>query len=153
MALWQVGFFVLPNRCLNLLSTFNVSDEYSFDDALYWEKEKINPSEFREINNILSETKSWANYITLYGNENSNRFEVISKSNIVESVSFRIDFTSNYDPVLNGIIEFCILKGLIILDEELNAIPLNFQVIKSVIENAPQVKRYNQLSKNDRSSE
>ena len=84
-------------------------------------------------------------YITLFGSENSNRMEVISENGIVESVSFRIDFTSNYEFVLKGIIEFCILKGLIILDQNLQMVPLNYEIAKNIVENAPQVETYDYM--------
>lgn len=146
MALWQVGFFVLPKRSFDSGDKFELSDEHSFDDAPFWQPEKLNPNFFDPINKILPRTKSWGDYLILYGNENSNRFEVIFENDIVESVSFRIDFTSNYQGVLSELIEFFILNGLIVLDENLNVLPLNFEAIKTVIENSPQVKKYRMLS-------
>lgn len=146
MALWQVGFFVLPNESLGPGDKFELSDEHSFDDAPFWRSEKVNPNFFDPINRILPRAKSWGDYLILYGNENSNRFEVVFENCIVESVSFRIDFTSNYESVLSELIEFFILNGLIVLDESLNLLPLNFEAIKSGIENSHQVKKYRELS-------
>ena len=147
MALWQVGFFVLPKDCISEISNFKISDEFTFDDAPFWKENNTSPDYFEDIGSLLPKTKSWADYLTIYGNENSNRFEVVSENNIVESVSFRIDFTSDYKLILDGIIEFCILKGLIILDEKLQIVPLNYELARSVLENAPQVKKYNNLLK------
>ncbi|MEY3241807.1 MAG: hypothetical protein RIR11_3246 [Bacteroidota bacterium] len=145
MALWQVGFFILPKDYKSQISNLKISDEFTFDDAPFWHENKTSPDYFEGIDKFLQKNKSWADYITLYGHENSNRFEVISENNIVESVSFRIDFTSDYEFVLNGIIEFCILNGLIILDENLNIVPLNLETAKSIIIHAPQVLKYNNL--------
>jgi hypothetical protein len=147
MALWQVGFFILPKRSLELCDKFDFSGEHSFDDSPFWQLEKVSLDFFVPVNSILPQTKSWGDYLVLYGNENSNRFEVVFEKDTVESVSFRIDFTSNYEPILSQIIEFCILNNLIILDEELNVVPLNFEQARSVVENAPQVKKYNELSR------
>lgn len=146
MALWQVGFFVLPKESIEHIDSFKVSDEHTFDDAPYWKTKRISPSLFNSIGFFLPQSKSWAEYLTMYGDENSNRFEIVSENDIVESVSFRIDFTIDYEKVLNEIIEFCILNGLIILDEGLNLVPLNFELANSSIKHAPQVKKYNDLS-------
>lgn len=148
MALWQVGFFILPKESIEYLDSFEVSDEHTFDDTSFWKTKKINPSFFNPIGFFLPQSKSWAKYLTIYGDENSNRFEIVSENNIVESVSFRVDFTSDYESVLNEIIEFCILNGLIILDEGLNLVPLNFELANSSIKNAPQIKKYNDLLNN-----
>jgi len=89
-----------------------------------------------------------SNDLLIFGNLESNCFEIYSENNLVQSVSFRINFTINYETILNQIVGFCILKGLMILDESLNIVPLNVEIVKSVILNAPQVKRYNQLLNN-----
>lgn len=153
MALWQIGFFVLPKESIKHIDSFKVSDEHTFDDAPYWNTKRISPSLFNPIGFFLPQSKSWAEYLTMYGDENSNRFEIVSENDIVESVSFRIDFTSDYEKILNEIIEFCILNGLIILDEDLNLVPLNNEQVQSIIRNSPQVKRYNELSEEDENSE
>jgi hypothetical protein len=145
MALWQIDFFILPQDCKSQISNLKISEEFTFDDAPFWNENKTSLDYFEDIGKFLQKNKSWADYITLYGYENSNRLEVISENNIVESVAFRIDFTSDYELVLNGIIEFCILKGLIILDQNLNIVPLNFETAKSIVNNAPQVIKYNNL--------
>jgi hypothetical protein len=149
MAIWQVGFFVLPKESIEHIDSFEVSDEHTFDDAPYWKPKRINPSFFDSIGFFLPKSKSWAEYLTIYGSENSNRFEIVSENDIVESVSFRIDFTSDYEKALGEIIEFCILNGLIILDEALNLVPLNFETTNNLIKLAPQVKKYNDLSSGD----
>lgn len=140
MALWQVGFFILPKSKFN---SFQILDEDTFDDSFYWINERVGINLFDEIVLFLTKTKSWSDKLIIYGNEDSNRFEILFDNDIVESVSFRIDFTSNYQKVLQGIVEFCISNDLIILDEKLNIIPLNFDSMAFVIKNAPQVLKYN----------
>lgn len=145
MALWQVGFFVLPGNCISEISSLEISDEFFFDDAPFWEAHKTDVAYFKEIGLFLPETKSWSNQITLYGNQDSNRFQISSENETVVSVSFRIDFTSDYDMVFRSIIEFCALKGLIILNENLEVVPLNYESARHVIENAPQVELYRKM--------
>lgn len=150
MAIWQYTFHVLPKETVNTLAEvffFNHTDE-GFDDEFYWKKYAIKKNFFSEINSILKKNKSWSNDIDLYGNQESNCFEVLSdnEDNIL-SVSFRIDFTNNYEEILSQILEFCILNGLIVLDENLSVVPLNMEQVKYVIDNSPKVSMYRKLLK------
>jgi len=147
MGLWQVGFFVLPKRSLDLHYKFELEDDHSFDDAPLWRAERIDPNFFEPISKILPLQKSWSDKIVLFGQQDSNRFEVFCENGIVESVSFRIDFTHNYLHILSELIEFFIFNGLIILDENLRVLPLNLEAIKSTIENSQQFIDYKTLSK------
>lgn len=149
MALWQYTFQILPKVSFDAFAKDfeNYSDDNLFDDAPYWLFQPFNKSYFERIGNILQKGKSWSKEVDLYGDQESNCFEVFfnTKTNDVTSVSFRINFTSNYEMVLNGIIEFCILRGLIILDEKLQVVTLNLESVKNLIENAPQVSKYNKI--------
>ncbi|THF48480.1 MULTISPECIES: hypothetical protein [Flavobacterium] len=152
MAIWQYTFQVLPKESVNTLAedfSFNYTDE-GFDDELFWENYPLKKGFFNKINSILEKTKSWSNDIDLYGNQESNCFEVLSdnEGNVL-SVSFRLDFTSNYESILRHILEFCSLNGLVILDEGLNIVPLNHGQVLSVIRNSQQMKRYKELSEED----
>lgn len=152
MAIWQYTFQVLPKESVNALPEyflFNHTNE-GFDDELYWKKYPLKISFFDTINSILQKTESWSSDIDLYGNLESNCFEVLSDNDgNTLSVSFRIDFTSNYESILSHIIEFCGLNGLIILDENLNILPWNYEQVESVISNSSRVKKYNELSEED----
>lgn len=150
MALWQYNFFVLPREVLENLTLNNklkLDENDCFDDSLFWKKKQINFNFFTSISKILPLGKSWNKNMLLYGSEDSNCFEILSKNAIVMSVSFRIDFTKDYSYILNELIEFFILNGLVIVDEDLNILTLNFESIKEKIENSPQVKKYKRLSK------
>lgn len=149
MALWQVDFFVLPKdafEVLSLVSYPSTDEDNCFDDAIFWLEEKISLSFFNSIANVLPITKSWHEDLTIFGSLESNCFEVLCKKNIAVSVSFRIDYTSEYELILRGFIQFFILNNLIVLTEDLIQIPLNFEVIKSTIENSQRVQTYRMLS-------
>jgi hypothetical protein len=151
MALWQYEFHVLPKESFSILSngTQLLLDDGLFDDEPFWKYKPVNKNYFKGIEKILQEGKSWSKQIDLYGNQRSNCLEILfdALTNNVVSVSFRIDFTSDFEMVLREIIEFCISKELIILDEELQIIPLNYESINCIIENSPQVKKYDELRK------
>lgn len=145
MALWQIGFFILPHDALDNQEFFNISEEHCFDDSPCWIPKKMPVSMFDPIGSFLPKSKSWADYLIMFGTENSNRLTIVQEAHLIESVSFRIDFTSAYSDVLRQIIEFCIQNRLIILDNDLRGVPLNFEAAKRVVENAPEVKKYNSL--------
>lgn len=148
MALWQYSFYVLPKEGVqNLSSNFRFEkDNDGFDDAPYWIDQQIDKSFFNDITHILPIGRSWSKNIDLYGNEESNCLEVLSKINLIISVSLRIDFTSHYQNILRQLLEFFILKGLIIVDEELNLLPNNLLIIKEKINACPQYKKYNMFT-------
>lgn len=146
MALWQVDFFVLPKDSLINGESFKRFSENTFDDAFFWAGRKVHSSFFEEIANFLPRTKSWGDYLLLFGQENSNRFELVVEGDIVESVSFRIDFTSNYLPILTKIIDFCFKNELIILNESLKVMELNTSHFEEFITNSDQYKKYIELT-------
>lgn len=148
MAIWQYTFHVLTKESVESLDKdMTTSDDFGINDQRYWQFEPIDRSFFLRMESIFGKGESWSKEIDIYGDQESNCFEVLfdKKKKTVLSVSFRIDFTSDYKNLLSQIIEFCIINGLVVLDESLNVVPLNLETIKNVIENAPQVNKYNQL--------
>jgi hypothetical protein len=149
MALWQYTFQILPQKSFSTLKRdLNLFDENNlFDDEPYWKYESINKSYFEGVEQLLMKGKSWSQEINLYGSEKSNCLEIFfdTQTSNIKSVSLRIDFTSEFELVLRGIIDFCIYKDLIILDEKLQITPLNYESISSIINNSPQFKRYKEL--------
>jgi hypothetical protein len=150
MALWQYKFYLLTKASFDSIGAdpLHIKDEDGLvDDSLYWEFKAIHRSFFEGINTFLDKGQSWANWIDLYGDQESNCVEIgFKEQGTVFFASFRIDFRTDYEWVLSSLIEFCILKNLVILDEEQNLVPLNYETVKSIIEKAPQVRKYNFLA-------
>ena len=109
MAIWQCKFFILPKSdTYDLQYDRQCGNIKLFEDDKCWKKAKIKKEIFSEISHLLKPEKSWSNEIDLYGSENGNRLEVLfDANNIIESVTFRIDFRSEYEAVLRGIISLC----------------------------------------------
>lgn len=148
MAIWQYTFHVLPKESVEILpaDSYFEKEEDGFDDEFYWEMESKDKHFFHFMKEILPKNKSWSNKVDLYGNQESNCFEVLSNNEgKVISVSFRIDFRNNYEKVLSQIIEFCYLNGLIIIDELLKRVAYNYEQVQNIIESSPQIKRYREL--------
>lgn len=149
MAIWQYSFLVVPK-------SFRVAgDRHSckaldsdglFDDESLWRKEDINISFFSPVDEILPMSSSWSNSIHLYGDQDSNRFEVYSDENgKIISVSFRVDYTSNFQSILRQVLDFVRIKDLVLLDEDLNVQESNFESIVRLIENSNSYKRFHEL--------
>ncbi|WP_177730474.1 hypothetical protein [Flavobacterium inviolabile] len=78
MALWQYTFQILPKESFEaFFQSFKISlDDNMFDETTYWQIKPFNKSYFERIGNILQKSKSWSEEIDLYGNQESNCFEV-----------------------------------------------------------------------------
>lgn len=137
MSLNQIGFFVLPKDCLDKTSknnNFELDENGYFDDELIWNKHKIHYSLFNEITEILPLNISWSKNIVLFGDENSNRLEVLfDKNEIILSVSFRLDFASNYEIILIKLLNFFKSNDLIVIDEKLNLTELKYSIFEEII--------------------
>jgi len=143
MALWQISFFIVTKKSLEAYPLPAKDEEGLFDDSNYW-IEDFDLMLFDVLNDFLPKGESWSRDIVMYGNLESNVFEIGTNAHRVESVSFRIDFTSDYEDILRGIIEFCILNNLAILTTtDLEIVSLNFESVNQHIIKSPQVIRYN----------
>ncbi|EAY24871.1 hypothetical protein [Microscilla marina] len=147
MAIWQYNFIVVPRKYL-INSEVKVSfDKDGFlDDETYWLNDKVNCDLFGEISTVLPKAKPWHKDLTLFGRQDSNCFEVYSEYGLVESVSFRIDFTTLYKDILDFILEFLRLHDFLIIDEQGYSSSLDSSEIKMLIENSKQFHKYKALS-------
>jgi hypothetical protein len=148
MALWQYMFHVFPNTAKNILflQHFEKDEDGYYDDSIFWVEYRITQDFFTGVEKILPLTASWSKNKTQFGDLKSNCFEILWEGGITVSVSFRINYTINYEDILRKFLEFFILRGLGILDENFSVVPLNFEAIKNIIESSEQVKKYNNLS-------
>jgi hypothetical protein len=146
MAIWQYTFNVIPQGFVSNSSFTPIVDEDGlFDPEPYWSINKVSPQFFNRIEQILPKGNSWSKKRLVFGDLQSNCFEVLFEGDIVVSVSFRIDFTSDYGEILSLLIEFCILHGLSILDEGLEPILMNIESARQLIESSAQWRKYHRL--------
>ena len=150
MAIWQCEFFILPKSdTYDLQYDRQYGSIKLFEDDKYWKKAKNKKEIFSEISRLLKPEKSWSNEIDLYGNENGNRLEVLfDANNIIESVTFRIDFRSEYKAVLRGIISLCEKNGFCIIDGSLKNLKLSFSAIKETINKSKNKEFFTELVRN-----
>lgn len=139
MALWQYTFIILPSNSGYIKPNIGSDD---FDDSQYWLKQSTTIDKFSFLDTILPVSKSWHKDIKIWGNLDSNVFEVVCENNIVEGVSFRIDFTQPYYFFLEQILDFLQAHNFQILDEELNILPYDSEFIAKQIENSLNMIKY-----------
>lgn len=149
MALWQYQFHIIPKKNFEVLfgdAYFEEFNDELFDDEPYWKLSQFKKEKFSSIQKFLPRNKSWSNEIELYGNTDSNCLEVyFDRYNHVSSVSFRLDFQTDYQKILDELILLCIQNELLILDEKRNVVPYDLKIINQIINSSDQVKIYQKL--------
>jgi hypothetical protein len=146
MALWQINFTVLPYIALAGYPKFKGTHISEFDDSVYWKSHAVASDFFKPIGDFLPQTDWYTKDVILFGNEDNNRLEISIKNDVVQSVSFRIDYRSQYESIITQFIDFFIANDLIVLDEHLQIMRLDFASFNTSIQNSPQVKTYNRLA-------
>lgn len=146
MAIWQYEFHVIPKDSVVTLNpnlNFKVDSEGFFDEEPYWNHAQLKRQSFSEIANFLTPSASWSNQMDLYGNVENTCVQVFfnQEAEIVESMSFRIDVTANYKELLNNFIPFALANRLIVLNENLNMVPLQIEDFEKTIQAG--IDRYN----------
>ena len=81
----------------------------------------------------------------LFGGLESNCFEVYCENGYIKSVSFRIDFTSDFVKILRNIVILIRRKDLTLLDENHSIVASNYQSIKSLIKQSKRFQEYKKL--------
>lgn len=145
MAIWQYSFIIVPNVELNTVERFDFIPKEKYYSYDFWRNQtKVHDYEI-ELNNIFRKGVSWSSNITLFGKEDSNNVEIVSKDNTVVEMSFRYDFNRNDITVLERMIEFCIHNGLALITNDFNVVFLNLETITEAIKSSHQYKRFLEL--------
>ena len=141
MALWQYQFTIIPNQYI-LKDISNEELEYEL-----WEYANIHKEDFMQVNSFLPKTKSWSEYLDIYGNIDSNCLEVFfDREDRITSVSLRIDFRSDYNKILYQLLSFFKAKDYTLLDENLQPIKtINNESLEVIIKQSVQYEKYNRL--------
>lgn len=146
MAVWQYSLTIIPKASmLNGYIIKRYSGDGLFRDNIYWEKVPTPAFFLYDIENILPRSKSWSKDLLLFGDLESNCFEVYCENEYIKSVSFRIDFTSDFVKILRNIVRFVKRKDLILLDENHSIVASNHRSIKSLIKQSNRFQEYKKL--------
>lgn len=149
MALWQYTLSLLPRASYESLAPCYppVRGHDLFDDEPFWRLNPTSEEIFYSFDTILKRSNSWSHDIRLYGSvEGSCLSVLVDERNLVCSVSLRIDFRTHFEGILDFLVEFCLSKSFVLLDESLNYVPLDHEQLKATIWSSPQVRLYDELS-------
>ncbi len=130
MAIWQITFYIIDASVNNI----SLDQNTDFDDTYFWENSNRDVTLFKSVGLFLEENKSWSSQIKQYGNLKSNCLEVYCDDlDKILSVSFRIDFLSDYDLILEEVLNFCLNNNLTIMTSKGNIMPLQLNFFKIYI--------------------
>ena len=150
MALWQYNFQILPaDGAFKLYPGLSLpydENEDMFDEEPYWRSHIVSPELFEPIGKFLKKGKSWSDDILIFGQEDKSCLEIYHSNGVVFSVSFRLQFNQEYSQLLEAMIEFCSKNNMYLIDQELTVLPYDIKLIVELIENSPQLKKYQELS-------
>jgi hypothetical protein len=145
MALWQYTFRLIPKVDLEELGVSTCISNEVLDDFVSWSNGNYTLAFFKPLTAILESNKIWCENINLFGTEDSNCIEIFMDNGKVVEVTVRLDYQTEYTPLLHQLIEFCSLNSIVLLDEENNVLYLNTTKITQVILSSPQYKKLNNL--------
>ena len=95
MAIWQFGVILIPESAI--LAEFEAlpaSIPMQMTDQLWWSRQQPPQGFEKQIDLILSETKSWSEEMRIWGSESGNDAHVCytdGEKKIVEEIAFRLD--------------------------------------------------------------
>lgn len=148
MALWQYTFRVIPSVDSHALNgvIHNTEGNRIITDDVLWDAKKMPLSKLAGLGDILPPGKSWSSNIIIHGDLEKNCIEVYLNGDNVSSMSFRIDFRSEYENILSKLIDLLKEMSLTALSENLTVVPLTFEAMQETIESSPQVSTWRKLS-------
>ena len=147
MSIYQNTYFIVPRRSeyilfegLNLKSFLQ---DNLFEDDLFWSKSRVELEYLQlYLKENFGEDTSWSKTLKIYGNHETNSIELVIEGKFVFSISFRVNFITDYSTFLLNLIKFCELNDFLIIDNDLNVLPLDYNVIKDNILNSKAYKNY-----------
>ncbi len=155
MSIYQNSYFIVPRRGnyslfegLNLKSF--LEDDTLFEDDLFWDNLRLPIKEFESyLRKNFLEDASWSDDLKIYGNNETNCIKLIFENGFVNSVSFRVNFKTDYSKFLNKLIEFCERNNLLVVDNDLNILYLDYQVIVDNINSSKAFENYKKFTRPD----
>ena len=148
MSIYQNTYFIIPREGnYSLFEGINLKsfleDEYMFEDDLFWENLKYNYENYKkQFSDIFEIGESWSENIKNFGDNELNCLSVIVEDRLIVSISFRINFKTDYSSFIERLIEFCINNDFLIVDNDLNILDLDSKSIEDNILGSNAYKRY-----------
>ncbi len=158
MSIYQSQYFIVPRKGnYSLFEGLNLNsflEDGLFEDDLFWNGTSM---DFQKISahlqQNLDQDKSWSENLKIYGNNELNHINLFFKEDTIQSMSFRVNFTTDYSTFLNTVIELCKLNDLLIVDNDLNVLSLDYQTLIDNLSNSKTVESFKKFDEKMKSSE
>ncbi|WP_298760644.1 hypothetical protein [uncultured Psychroserpens sp.] len=149
MSIFQNTYFIVPrNGNYDLFEDLNLKsfleEEGLFDDDLFWEGLNYKYEKYKDyLMNIFEVGDSWSKKVKIFGNNDTNCLKLFVEEGFILSVSFRVNFKTDYAEFLRQVIEFCKINDYLVVDNKLDVLSLDFETINYNIINSTAFKRFN----------
>jgi len=120
MATWQFTVHLIPRTSLDLLFPAGIPDSLDREifDSTEWWKEPLCQDYESEISSFLKEGKSWSESIRAWGEEDSDRLNLLFDNGHIAEVEVRIDVGKLDSRFLEDICTFAKLCDCLLMTEE-----------------------------------
>ncbi len=148
MSIRQNSYFIVPKQGdkYTLFSDLNLKsflEDNFFEDDLLWDGLDVKIENLdKSLSQKFTKADSWSNELNIYGNLETNCLKIIHENSTVVSITVRIDFTRDYSFFLQDIISFCATNDFVIVDSELNVLPLDYDAIHNNLINSKAYKNF-----------
>jgi len=133
MALWQYAFWVVPKS--SVLKTNGHIEKYLteeiFNSKSFFD-ENCSYDDFSKSITYMEKNKHWCDDASLYGEYDSDCIEIYYKDNTrhIDSIHIRIDLRKEYYKLtVDKLIRSILSSGFIIINEDLNVLPVSEESI------------------------
>jgi hypothetical protein len=135
MATWQYNLVFVPKRAVDgmgQLRPLNIPHNCE-DETNYWREFEDSESLARRFSNIVPESESWSTEIRMWGDEDSNRIDLVYEGERVVECLIRID-TSNFShKFLIEVLKVAVEMKLLAWTEEGYIFEPDFKLIESLM--------------------
>ncbi|KAA2216560.1 hypothetical protein [Maribacter flavus] len=147
MSVYQNEYFIVPKKGEHLLfeglNLKSFLEDDFFEEDLFWIGQNIELVRLKPyLLENFGEDESWSDSLKIYGENEGNCIKIITEENAIVSITFRINFTTDYGKFITEILEFCKENGFMIVDNELYVLPLDYQAICNNILNSNAFENY-----------
>jgi hypothetical protein len=151
MSVYQNTYFIVPKEGnytlfegLNLNSF--MEEDGLFEDDLFWENLNY---QYKKYENYLINNfeigESWSKDLKIFGDNDINCLKVFVEDGLIASVSYRINFKTDYSNFLEKVIDFCKLNNFLITDNELNILSLDIETLNNNILKSKAYERFRNI--------
>lgn len=147
MAILQFGVILIPESAiLAECDAMTASIPMEMADQSWWSKQQPSQGFEKQIDLILSETKSWSEEMRIWGSESGNDAHVCytdSEKKVVEEIAFRLDARDPSSDLIRMICTFAAQLSCVLLTADSEVLQPVESVVLAAIRNSTAAKFVN----------